>query len=471
VRVPVDTAAIRAAAARNPRLREFVARMSRHPGGERRAGAILENLLRRAFDDAADLHLTPTIARLERVTELRDTLAAVLDHVFDEGRLPPGRSVASLTGLFEELSSEMRELSRPRAGLAEDFPLRLTDEDALVYAQSALATTAPSGGRHLEPDLAAAVVALPDAQRAALRKATTFEPNGVLSILRAEERRSSVARAGALETRLGGRLTPAELADLRGALAATGRARTAAVQVSPQRLAPALAALSDPDLRALVGAADPWVLPQLAMHNPGTLTHLWRAFRAKGGRPDDGGGFRAYVRHEMVTYGRSVPAEFTAAFSVSSVRGFLKAPDVNTRARGTDLVAVGADGWYWLIDDKSHATRTVSDVSALTTNLAENLRRDAATFRESVARLEAEYPGIDLQRELVDAPGVMESAASRIDEINRTAAPAARPELNRAALAEHRIRLKVTSAMGNVIDLSDALKALGLSIEPTRKAP
>ena len=474
VRVPVDTATLRAVAAANPRLREFVVRMDRHPGGGRRAGALLEHLLTRILDDAAGLHLGPTLTRLERVADLRATLATVLDHLFEEGRLPPGRSVESLMGLFDELSVQMRELSRPRQGLAEAFPLRLTDEDALVYAQSALATTAPAGGRHLEPDLRSAVDALPAEQRAALRQATALEPDGVLGVLRAEEQQSSVARAAALETRLGGRLTPAELADLRAALEATARARNRAAQVSPQRLAPALAALPDPALRAVVGAADPWILPQLAMHNPRALTDLWEAFRRRGGQPEDGAGFRAYVRHEMTTYGRSVPAEFTAAFSLTSVHGFLKGPDVNTRARGTDLVAVGKDGWYWLIDDKSHGASslidpsrpgvTVGDVSALTTNLTENLRRDAAAFRSAAAQLQGDYPGLRLEQALTDAPGVMESAARRIEEINMTAAPADRPGLIRAALAEHRIRLRVTSAMGNVVDLSDALKDLGLTL-------
>ncbi|MEK8105544.1 hypothetical protein NKG94_11085 [Micromonospora sp. M12] len=94
----------------------------------------------------------------------------------------------------------------------------------------------------------------------------------------------------------------------------------------------------------------------------------------------------------MVTYGRGVLGEYSAAFSLSSVELFLKGPDANVKVAGTDLVGIGHDGWVWLIDDKSHRATSVSGVSALTDNLATNLRRDAADFREAIARLHRDDP-------------------------------------------------------------------------------
>lgn len=469
----LDAAAVHAAADANPRLRQFIRTVAAHSeAGEVRSRRLLEHLIRRVVDDVGDLHLGNALNRLERITVLRDNIAAILDHVLEGGTLPEGVRVATLGEYFDQLNTEMRELGRPRDGIVGDAPLRLAD-DAAAYADSLLREFDTAGGgaagRHVEP---AALVGdayrgMPADRQAALRRAAELEPAALWRAVAAESEGGKRAAVADLETRLGGRLTPDEVARLRTAVDDLGRARSRGLQMSDARLADALARIGDPDLRAVVAGGDVWLTQQLAVHNPEALATLWRRFRDRGGRADDGPGFRAYLRHDMVTYGRGVLGEYSAAFSLSSVELFLKGPDANVKVAGTDLVGIGHDGWVWLIDDKSHRATSVSGVSALTDNLATNLRRDAADFREAIARLHRDDPGFTPDPRILDAISRMEDAAAEIDRINRRGSASTRPARISAALQERRLRLRVTSAAGEVREITQALRDLGLAVEPT----
>ncbi|TNH31731.1 hypothetical protein FHG89_00745 [Micromonospora orduensis] len=469
----LDAAAVHAAADANPRLRRFVRTVAAHSeAGEVRSRRLLEHLVRRMIDDVADLHLNNAINRLERIAVLRDNIAAILDHVLEGGTLPEGVRVATLGEHFDQLSTEMRELSRPRDGIVGDAPLRLADDSA-AYADSLLrefdAAGGGAGGRHVEPTdvVGAAFQAMPADRQDALRRAAALEPTALWHAVAAESGTGKRAAVADLETRLGGRLTPDELARLRAAVDDLGKARSRGLQMSEARLAEAVARIADPDLRAVVSSGDVWLTQQLAVHNPEALATLWRRFRDRGGRADDGPGFRAYLRHDMVTYGRGVLGEYSAAFSLSSIELFLKGPDANVKVAGTDLVGIGHDGWVWLLDDKSHRATSVSGVSALTENLVTNLRRDAADFRDAIARLHRDDPGFTPDPRILDAISRMEDAAAEIDRINRRGSASSRPARISRALEERRLRLRVTSAAGEVREITQALRDLGLAVEPT----
>lgn len=473
----LDSAAIRAAAESHPRLRAFLRTVAEHSeGGDRRAHALLEFIMRRVIEDVGELHAGNALRRLERIQVLRDNIAAILDNVLEARELPPGVRVETLGEYFDQLSTEMRELSGPRDQILGDGPAHLypdsTDYAAgLLHEFDGLPLTegAPHpGGRHAEPRaaLADAFGALPPARQALLRRAVALEGELVTRTIFSDEARSRAALAE-LESRLAGRLSATELAELRAALADLGRARSRGLQISPIQLAEALARITDVELRAVVEASgDVWIMQHLAVSNPQQLAEMWNSFRRTPGRTDySPSAFRGYLRHQMVTFGRAAPAEYTAAFSLSSIELFLKGPDAQPNVAGTDLVGIGHDGWTWLIDDKSHRTSSVDDVSALTDSLVPNLRSDAAAFETALADLRGRDPGFAPDPRVEDSISRMRQAADDIDAIPATAAD--RPARIRAVLDQHRLRLRVTSAMGEVVDISDALRDLGLDVERT----
>jgi hypothetical protein len=464
----LDRAAVQAAADANPRLRAFMRTVASHSeAGEPRSRALMEHLIRRIVDDVGDLHLGNAVTRLERIQVLRENIASILDHVLDGGELPPGVRVETLGQYFDQLSHEMRELSAPREAIVGDQPLRLHD-DAAVYAESLMnefEATPHAGGTHTEPvaGLSDAYRALSPDRQAALRRAADLEPAALWRLVSAESDGAKRTALRDLESRLGGRLTPDELGRVRAAADDLGRARSRGLQVSEARLAEALARITDPELRAVVARGDVWIVQQLAMHNPAALAELWTRFQAS-----DSTSFVSYIRHDMVTYGRGVVGEYTAAFSLSSIETFLKGPDVHVKVPGTDLVGIGHDGWLWLIDDKSHRTPSVSTVSALTDNLTTNLRKDAGDFRAAIERLQHQDPGFAPDPRVLDAIQRMDDAAVAIDRITAEGPADTRPARIAEALEERRLRLRVTSAAGQVADISEALRALGLAVEPTR---
>lgn len=466
----LDTAAISAAARANPRLRGFVRTVGRHSrSGDRRASALLEHLVRRVLDDIGDVYAGPAVTRLERIAVLRENIAVILDSVLRGGDLPPGVSVSRLGDYFDHLSAEMRDLSSPKGGLLGDDPIRLSGDDPTIYAQSLIdefdGTTA-AGGRHVEPDLRPAFAELPPAQQAAMRKAADADPAGLWRVVSSDLEAQKATALRDLEKSLG--LTDAELADLRAAVDSLGKARSKGFHADPVRLAEALARIADKELRDVVAAStDVWVIHQLAIHNPAALADAWARYKSVAKGPLTPSGFRANVYTWMTHWGRATQGEFTAAFSLGALDILLKGPDYRPNEGGTDLVGIGKDGWVWVIDDKSHRAPSVSGATALTKNLVTNLRDDADAFRKELARWRAEVPGFVPDERVTDAIITMKGAAADIERL-----PAGLSDVERAArirqiLTDHRLRLRITSAMGEVVDVSDALRDLGLKVTPT----
>ncbi|MGB3439799.1 MAG: hypothetical protein WBA97_13705 [Actinophytocola sp.] len=466
----LDTAAISAAARANPRLRGFVHTVGRHSrGGDRRAAALLEHLILRVLDDVGDVYAGPAITRLERIQVLRENVAAILDSVLRGDDVPPGVRVSALGDYFDHLDAEMRDLSSPRGGLLGDEPIRLSGDDPTVYAQTLIdefeGTTAPGGG-HTEPDLRPAFAGLPAGQQAAMRKVAAEDPAGLWRVVSSESEAAKTAALRDLEQGLG--LTDAELADLRAAVDTLGKARSRGFHADPVRLAAALERIADKELRDIVAAGtDVWVVHQLAIHNPAALADAWARYKASAKGPLTPGGFRANIRTWMTHWGRATQGEFTAAFSLNALDILLKGPDYRPNEGGTDLVGIGHDGWVWVIDDKSHRAAGVSSATALTKNLAKNLRDDADTFRTELARWRTEVPDFVPDERVVDAIITMRGAAADIERLPAGLSDAARAAAIRKILTGHRLRLRVTSAMGEVVDVSDALRDLGLRVTPT----
>lgn len=61
----------------------------------------------------------------------------------------------------------------------------------------------------------------------------------------------------------------------------------------------------------------------------------------------------------------------------------------------------------------------------------------------------------------------MEDAAAEIDRINRRGSASTRPARISRALEDRRLRLRVTSAAGEVREITQALRDLGLAVEAT----
>lgn len=472
----LDGAAIRASAERSPRLRSFVKTIAgASERGEPRARGLLEYMIRRLVTDVGELHLTNAMERLGKIQTLRDNIAAILDHVLDEGQLPPEVRPERLGEYFDQLSSEMRELSKPKQAIVGDEPLKIYD-NAEDYARGILrdfeagkAEPAP-GGVHVEPsaEVAAAFRGMPAGRQAALRRATALAPEMVWRVVSAETESGAAKALAQLKGELGGLLSEAEWAEVRTGLGELGKARNSALQMNPARLAEALARIADPQLRAVVQASgDVWILQQVAAHNPEALATVWESFLAKGGSPTDHAGFRAHLRDYMVHWGRSGTAEYTAAFSLSGIEAFLKGPDHSPQVGGIDLIGLGNDGWGWLIDDKSHRATRVSGVSAFEGDLAGNLFDDARAFEDAMERLRGDDPGFVPDPRVLDVIQRMREAALDIERIQRTGRPAGRPGRIATALADRKLRLRVTSAMGEVVDVSKALADIGVEVEPT----
>lgn len=470
----IEPSVIRGVADQHPRLKAFYRTIGEHAGqGDRRARSLLDFVVRRMLDDVGDLHLNDVFSRLDRIEVLRDNIAAVLDHVLEGGELPKGVDVATLGQYFEHLQKEMHDLTQPREALIGDEPFKLTDDSA-DYAHQLLNDFrskeggGPSeGGVHAEPveRMLARFRELPDDQRAALSRAGELAPGDLWRTVAADEsgRNAGIAR---LRERLRGKMTDAELANLETAIGELGKSRTRGRTGIAGRGEAVLEGIADPALRRAV-EADAWVLQEV--RSAEQLQTMWDNYRRRGGDP---GGFRAYVRREMMTYVRSVFGEHTAAFSLPEIDFFLKGPDIHTRRPGTDLVGIGHDGWVWVLDDKSHKASSVSSVSALFENLVGNLRDDARQFRENIARLRRDVPGFRPDMRALDGIERMQRAADDIDAhlqslpADQRFAPASLARID-AILKRHEIKLRVTSAFGEVTAISAELARLGIRVTPT----
>lgn len=496
---------IRSLAETHPRLSALRARLIDdlhiEPG---RASQLIVSLVRHAVDDLGDAFLGEMGRRLQRIDTIRGRIAGAIDHVVAEGILPSDLGYAALTRLFDELQAEMQGLQNVRH-FAESHPPTPTIEHLTGAIDRAAVVGTPSTSmldamarlrdeafeRALDamPRLRKEDPALAEAFQHAFREQRDLLGRAVL----AEHESAQLQALAQMRANASPELR-SQWGEVEAAVRFMGRqhsrARTgpgsAAAAVRAQRMAD----LPD-DLRAAIGG-DRTVLGPLAEQHPADLADLWGAWNA--GNSDMR--FRDYVYAEMRSGRRPELAEWQAAHDVANQYGMVLLKDpasydpaapnlrrVNPREGGTDLLGVREDGEIWYIDDKSHrlspsqraAGRQGINVSSVS---AFEGRAFIANMFDDVAEIEAGFQrmraaGHTPEPRAVEAAERLRRAAEALKRETQGwseadfAVPANRQRIAAILGApEHRIRLRVTSTMGDVTGVTPRLKNLGIETLP-----
>lgn len=506
----LPTGSIRALAESHPSLRALHARLTGElhiePG---RAGRLIVSLVTHAMEDLAGSYLGEMGGRLRRIDAIRGRIAGAIDHVVAEGILPPDLDRSGLTRLFDDLQREMEGLRSARTH-AEAHP----PAPSVETMTGAIAPTAETGAGFrpfaASGDPAQGVVGarppgmLRDAMaamtaqrpaRAAVFNRVMAEHGDLLGLAVLAETESGQRSAlDSLRHALGPDFPPGDWNELSAAVGELGHAHNAALR-GPGSAADAVRAARlahlSPELRTAIGG-DRTILGPLAEQAPADLEDLWAAWQARGRTPP----FRDYVRGEMASGRRPALAEWQAAHDLGSQYGVVLLKDpasfdpaspnlrrVNPREGGTDLFGLRDDGEIWYIDDKSHrlspsdraAGRTGINLSGVSAfegrGFIANLRSDVAELEAGFRRMAGEGRAPDPRA--LDACDRLRRAADALDR--ETAgwqdADFAQPA-NQARIAailgapEHRIRLHVTSTMGDVTGTTARLGGLGINVLP-----
>ncbi len=468
----------------HPRLRAAAAQLEGLGIPRDRAAALLRSLMISVTEDLGAGWLADMTARLRRIEEIRGRVSNAVEHVVDNGALPPGMDHAGFTRLFGELQREMDALSSVQRH-AETV-------DRAATADRVLAPAAPTPGRvapHPPESLAAAMdqarLANPGGAAIIDRAVTSPEHGDLLGLaLAAETQGGQAARLRELGDAMG--LTPSERADLAASVEAMGLARARAERVDPAALARRQrAAAGLPAELANQVMGDHTVLGPMAEANRTQLLVLWRHWRDAGSN----GAFRDYVRGEMSSHFRPMASENQAAFALGNAPGAAVLKDaaafdptlpggrrVNPREPGTDLLMMRDNGDLWYVDDKAHRGGAARDPVALSGVSAFEGRRFVTNIRDDIADLEAAMmrqrsAGQVPDPRMGDAIARLRAAADELDAAmaGRTDADLLRPENLRAVrsiLDRHRIRLRVTSELGDVTSMTSRLDGLGIRVVP-----
>ena len=473
----------------------------------RRARSLIEALLSHVVEDLADDFLSEMTNRLRRIDSIRGRIAGAIDHVITAGELPADLDHASFERLFDELQREMEQLRSPQSH-AQAHPPRPT-VDRLAGTVEPTAATGP-GFRPFRatddplqgviganpPGLLRDAMARMSAQRparAALFNTVLQEHGDLLGLAVLAETESAQRQALAhLRDALGADVTPTQWNELVGAVEELGRARQralhgtpAAVAVRTQRTAELPQALRD-----AIGN-DHTILGPLAEQSPSDLLELWQAWQGRGREPPQ---FRDYVYGEMRAGRRPVLAEWQAAHDMANQHGLtlLKDPaaydpsspnlrTVNPREGGTDLLGLRDDGEIWYLDDKSHRLSpsdraagaggiNLSSVSAFEgRNFIANIRNDIAEIEAGFQRMRA--AGHEPDPRVIEARDRLRRAADALDRETQgwseaDFTDAAHRQRVAAVLDQHRIRLRVSSTMGDVTGVTQRLQDLGIQALP-----
>ncbi|MFT8245006.1 hypothetical protein [Roseomonas sp. BN140053] len=501
----------------HPRLRAAAAHLETLGIPRARATALLRSLMVHVMEDLGASWLRDVTARLERIEGLRNRLGDAVAHVVENGILPEGMDVAGFSALLAQLEREMDGLASARRH-AETMNGAATGERVVAGAASPAgappATGAHPHGGNGAPRPGAVSPHPPESLAAAMDAARASHPRGAALIdrlvadpelgdrlglaLAAENRPAQLDRLRELGEAAG--LTEAELADLTRAVEAMGVARHRMEVVDPAALARRRAAVAGfPEALAKDCLGDNTILGPLAESNRGQVLVYWRRWREGGAK----GSFRDYVRAEMGSEIRPTMSEWSATFNVGGEPGAMVLKDpaafdpgrpgnrrVNPREPGTDLLVRRANGDLWYVDDKAHRGRVPESTSgaggdhpggvrspvALSGVSALELPRFLANLRDDIAEIEA---AMLRQRGAghVPDPAVGDSLArlrAAADELEAASAgwgpdDHLRPENLRAVrsiLDRHRIRLRVTSELGDVAAMTSRLEGLGIRVVP-----
>ena len=505
-RLPAGT--IRSLAETHPQLTRLRARLvdDLHIDPAR-AGRLVASLVTHAVEDLGGTYLGEMSRRLRRIDGIRSRIAGAVDHVLAEGALPADLDHARLSRLFDDLQREMEVLQSARR--FADTHASDPDIAAILGGIAPSAEPTPAAARAFGPTtdpLHGHVGSLPpgtmrDAM-AALDAAhptrgrlfrSILDQHGDLLGLAVLAETESGQRAAMRDLRdvLGPNFPPEKFQELDAAVRDLGQARSRARAASPDAARVRAQRVTDlpPELRTAIGG-DNTILGPLAEQFPADLHALWDAWQA-GGRKQE---FRDYVYGEMRSGRRPELAEWQTAHDLGTQHGvaLLKDPAtfdptvpgsrrVNPREGGTDIVGLREDGEIWYVDDKSHRLNpsdraagaqglNLSGVSAFEGRaLATNMAADAAEMEAGLTRQTA--------AKRVPNPRAVE-AAGRIrrcaDALTAETAgwseadfllPANQVRI-RGILDAHRIKLKVSSTMGDVTGMTARLEGLGIGVLP-----
>lgn len=472
-----------------------------------RAGRLISSLVTHAVEDLGDAFLGEMSQRLRKIDSLRGRIAGAVDHVLVEGALPADLDHAALSRLFDTLQHEMEGLQSARR-FAESHA---RDPDIAAITGGVRPTAAPTtAARPFAPtgdplqgvvgarppgmlrDAMAAIDAANPARGRLFR--SILDQHGDLLGLAVLAETQVTQRAALRDLRevLGPNFPEAKFRELEAAVKELGKAHsrarrgpgTDAGRVRAERVVDL-----PPELRTTIGG-DNTLLGPLAEQFPADLHALWDAWRARGREQD----FRDYVFGEMRSGRRPELAEWQAAHDLGTQHGVLLLKDaatfdpsvpggrrVNPREPGTDIVGLRQDGEIWVHDDKSHRLKppdraagatglNLSGVSAFEGRaLARNMAADAAEMEAALARQAA--AGFAPNPRAVEAVSRIRQCASRLtaDTAGWSEADFLLPANQlriRGILDAHRVKLKVSSTMGDVRGMTDRLQGLGIEVLP-----
>ncbi|WP_207537830.1 hypothetical protein [Sabulicella rubraurantiaca] len=472
----------------HPRLRAAVARLEGLGIPRDRASSLLRSLMVHVTEDLGAGYLRDMAGRLERIEAIRGRISDAVEHVVQNGILPDGLDRPGFSRLFSDLEAEMSGLASVRRHM-EGLDGAASAE-RIMGGTGAEATPRPG---QVSPHPPESIAAAMDAARASHPRGAALidrlvaspEHGDMLGLALAAETSGGQA-ARLAELGQAANLTPAELADLTAAVQEMSLARARLGRTDPAALARRSAAVAVlPDALATLCLGDNTVLGPMAETNRPQLLVLWKKWQANGAE----GSFSGYVRGEMTSGVRPTISEWGSAFNVGSEPGSAILKDaaafdpslpgnrrVNPRDPGTDLLVMRENGDLWYVDDKAHRGGvardpvSISGVSAFEgPRFITNIRNDIAEIEAALLRQRA--AGVVPDPRMGEALSRLRSAADELDALTAGWTPEqhslpANQRAIRAVLDRHRIRLRVTSEMGDVTGITERLKGLGIRVVP-----
>ncbi len=499
----------RSVTAGHPRLQATIGEVARAAGvPHARAAQMIESVLLGAVEHAGLHHLTEMTKVLRRIETLRGNVAEAVAHVVQNGRLPEGMTHERLGALIDEIGGEMRKMRTPAETARSMAPTSLAERILGGEAPTSPPhpTTEPPKLRpgQAEPaqpgDLAGAMQAARDKhpQGAALVERHMNGPHAdelALAIL-AESDGDQAARLAAFRERAN--LTDAEANDIAAAVREMSLARDRARRVGPQaRMIRERAVAGLPEPLRSAALDDHFILGPRAEMDRKDLLVAYKKWKSKLGREPtaaDMGDFRAHLRAEAGSFTRPLIGEHHAVIDFAESPGAAVMKDggvvdptapggrrVNPREGGTDGLILQENGYLDYFDDKSHRSgggRTadpmgLSGVSAFEgPRFAENIGDDIAALEQALARQRG--AGLTPDPKVGETISRLRALKSELEALALgppawSEADYVKPEnlrAIRAVLDRNRVRLHVTSVMGDVTRMTARLEGLGIRVHP-----
>lgn len=468
-----------------------------------------------ALDGMGELTLGRLTARFKTMNALRAQVGEALDNILS-GKAMGDAGAQNLQSLFAQVKSEMEGLQkdlqqRELPKIADELSTKLKQDLEGTAKNLKEADPHLTRGRFYEPpgvlkeaynDLARRKPALHKAFETA--RADPEVAALLQKALTAEEQTQGALIADAKARMHAKGASLAEVADLEKAVKELGAARRKALINNPETIEgrmkiEVLERIHDEDLAQAIAESDFILLPSakdefggvrpFAMDAAGGASRLkeaWANFKAKRKIPEgqpltksqrsDFAGF--WRENYLVNEGRSMVSERAATWELGRHEdlNILKPPKGYSKSGGTDIVGFKDNGEIWVADDKAwFSSKSASDVPAFTHEFADDILADVADFERQINVEWKKFPEptdpVQKQR-LTMARDAVERYRKCGEELKAKTAgwkkgeifdPAKTAEFN-AILKKYNVKLKVTSAIGIVSEVSERLKLLEVGV-------